>query len=132
MRLLKLILVLALQFPIHVWAAEDEALPYYNLVIQSLNKCYANHNSMSSDLAACVSNKIINTPNPDNYKAAVYMDSDSKSIPGIINLRIYNKHGHQLHCVGRTLDSIIIDSCVTKDGSSLSKRQLISIDPPPI
>lgn len=111
-------------------ADEPIVLNSPEVIIATLHLCYEEDNQTGVDLSKCMLNELEQYPNPFGYKVSVYMDSESKNIPGVISIVIYSNKGQFFRCTGTTGEKIVINQCLRKRLPPLTPAQKISIIPP--
>jgi hypothetical protein len=103
-------LVLLFAQPLRAKATEEP----FELIITSLQQCYANKTLMGPKLAKCVLGKLNKSKNPEGYRVSFTQESFDRTILGHFELTIANKKGEVFTCIGTTSEVITFDSCTAK------------------
>ncbi|WP_019215332.1 hypothetical protein [Legionella tunisiensis] len=126
MFLRKSILVGMITFPLFPGVAmADPNSAVLEVAIQTLRHCYEIDHKVQAEVAACMSAKMKELPNPEHFN--VHLSGD---IPGELGLMLYSQTGYTTKCVLYAGRVIAVRQCISYQGPPLTDNQEISITPP--
>lgn len=99
----------------------------FELILSSLQQCYANKTLVGPKFAKCVLAKLNASENPEGYRVFFTEESFDRNIPGPFKLTISNKKGQVFTCTGTTSKVITFDNCTAK---KIVPQPNLSITPP--
>ena len=94
-----------------------------NTALLTLRHCYEAEQKRDAELVQCLSEAFANIPNPQYYRMRL-----TEKIPGTLDLLIFDRAGHRIHCELIAQQKIVVKQCTATQSAPLTNE--LSIIPP--